>query len=33
MEELEGLLFMDFDEGSFYDLSNYFNYLYLNYED
>ncbi|WP_094586270.1 glycoside hydrolase family 13 protein [Acholeplasma laidlawii] len=33
MEELEGLPPTDFDEGSFYDLSNYFNYPYLNYED
>lgn len=33
METLNGAPSKDFDEGSFYDLSNYFNYPYLNKED
>lgn len=33
MEKLEKIPTNDFSEGSFYDLSNYFNYPYLNKED
>ncbi|MFA7417690.1 MAG: glycoside hydrolase family 13 protein [Acholeplasma sp.] len=33
METIDSVKTNDFDEGSFYDLSNYFNYPYLNHED